>query len=220
VARPKVIDRDRVAEVALQILDTEGRDALSVDRIASEMGVRGPSLYYYYEDKHAILREVARLVLGDLDLDRTVSDWREWMLGVAMRFYSRVRDHPNAAALLVEYMPPSAVTVGLGRAARRLAEAGVPPATHMLLMEGSQKLVWGFTLQQAIRSQTGTTNEPTSGGPWPELQAARRANRMNDEQLLEASLRAFFVGVVASAADVDGPAARRPARRSNPGGLA
>ena len=81
MGRPAIITKERVAEVTLRIIDEEGLDAVSIERIASELGVRGPSLYHHFADKAAILTEVARLVLGDLDLDRPVGG----LAGVADR---------------------------------------------------------------------------------------------------------------------------------------
>jgi AcrR family transcriptional regulator len=197
VGRPRVINREKVAEVALAILDLDGVDGLSLERIATELGVRGPSLYYYYTDKAEILRAVAMRVLGDLALDREVSDWQKWMIDISMEFYSRVQDHPNAASLLIEYMPASTALRGFGHGARLLAEAGIDPTVQILLMEGTQKLVWGFTLQRAITALNASSGGETDAERWPELVAAQRANPWDDEELLEIALRMFIAGVTA-----------------------
>ena len=49
MARPRqaLIDRARLVESSLRILDTEGTDALTMQRIAQELGVRAPSLYHH-----------------------------------------------------------------------------------------------------------------------------------------------------------------------------
>ena len=40
-----MINKEKVAATALRLIDEEGLDALSMDRLAQEMAVRGPSLY-------------------------------------------------------------------------------------------------------------------------------------------------------------------------------
>jgi len=207
VGRPPVIVRDRVASVALEIIDNEGIDSLSIERIATELGVRGPSLYHHYADKAEILGEVARLVLGDLDMDQASDDWREWMVDVTLRFYRRVLEHPGAAAILLEYLPERSTLPGFGRAARLMTEADVDPVAQVLLMEGSEKLAWGWALQRAVmtvHADAGVLSRAAVNGRWPELASALRDNPWTDAALVEASVRAFIDGVV-------GPKRRRKA---------
>jgi TetR/AcrR family tetracycline transcriptional repressor len=202
VGRPAIINREKVADVALQILDDEGLDALSLERIAKEIGVRGPSLYHHFADKSEILTEVARLVLGDLDLDREVGDWQDWMVETSVTFYNRVLEHPNAAAVLMEFMPDASALPGFARAAKVLTEQGVDPSVQVLLMEGSEKIAWGWALQRAVMARNGDVRMSPAkiNSRWPELALAVRQSRWQDGQLLEASLRAFFAGVVEQAA--------------------
>lgn len=187
--------------MALAVLDEEGLAALSLDRIAQEMGVRAPSLYYHFNDKDDILAEVARLVVGDLAIDHDTLDWQQWLIDNCVLFYRRVMEHPNAAAIILEYLPASASIPGFGRAARVLTAAGVDPTLQVLVMEGAQQLAWGWTLYSAsvsARAEKALTPARLARR-WPELAAARRANPFTEEAMLEAALRAFFAGVFAVA---------------------
>ena len=184
--------------MALEIIDAEGLEALSLERIAQEIGVRGPSLYHHFADKNEILTEVARLVLGDLNLDRDVEDWQEWMIENCLNFYGRVLEHPNAAAVLLEFMPDASTLPGFAKGARVLTDQGVDPSVQVLLMEGSEKIAWGWALQRAIMARNGDVRMSSTkiNRRWPELALAVKESRWRDEQLLEASLRAFFAGVI------------------------
>ena len=211
MGRPAIITKERVAAVTLRIIDEEGLDAVSIERIASELGVRGPSLYHHFADKAAILTEVARLVLGDLDLDRPSEDWQEWLIGTSMLLYDRVLEHPSAAVILLQFLPDASMVPAFGRTARRLTEAGIDPAVQVLLMEGMEKLIWGWALQRALATGHADRLKPSVvGGRWPELSVAIRDSRWDDEALVRASLRAFIEGVIA----VPGVAAdgRRPTK--------
>ena len=208
MGRPAVISRERVATAALRLLDEEGVEALSIERIAKDIGVRGPSLYHHYTDKAEILSEVARLVLGDLHLDRPTDDWRRWMVDATMTLYRRVLEHPRAASILLEYMPDRSTVPGFGRAAKLLTSAGVEPASQVLLMEGSEKIAWGWALQRAVTANhSGRHLSPARiNGRWPELAVVVRDSNWTDEALVEATVRAFIDGVV-------GPQTGAPRRR-------
>ena len=158
----------------MRLIDEEGLEAVSIERIAQEVGVRGPSLYHHFPDKAAILSEVANLVLGDLDMKREVSDWREWMVGNGLTFYRRVLKHPRAAAILMQFLPDSAAVRGLALSAKMLTAEGVDPKVQALLMEGCEKIVWGWSLQRAFMALDGMHSISRSkiNGRWPELAKA------------------------------------------------
>lgn len=209
MGRPAVINRQKVAQAALRLIDEEGLDALSIERIATELGVRGPSLYHHFPDKAAILEEVARLVLGDLDLRRKVESWQRWMVENGLTFYRRVLEHPRAAAILMQFLPDSSAVRGLALTAKMLTEAGIDPTVQALLMEGCEKLVWGWSLQRAFMAVDGklVLSQARINGRWPELAKAveGRDRRWKDEEMLEAALYAFIDGVVAKQTSVTVP---------------
>ena len=186
MGRPALLNRDHVVRAALELLDEEGSVSLSVERIARRLGVRGPSIYHHFTDKSEILGEVARLVLGDLDVRRIDDDWREWMLAICLTFYRRVLDHPACAVLLLEHLAEWATISGLGVGARVLSRADVDPAVQLLLLEGSEKLTWGWALRRALATAADDAGED-----------AHRAACARDEAMLEATLRSFLSGVVA-----------------------
>jgi TetR/AcrR family tetracycline transcriptional repressor len=203
MGRPAVITRESVAETALRLIDEEGLEAVSLERIANEHNVRGPSLYHHFADKAAILTEVALLVLGDfVQLAQPANDWTDWMVDTSLTFYRRVMEHPRAAAILMQFMPDSTALPGFAHAAEMLTRAGVDPSLQVLIMEGCEKLAWGWSLQRAVTAQTGERLSPTKiNKRWPELAAAVRDSRWKDEDLLEESLRAFICGVLERAGE-------------------
>lgn len=50
------LDQDRVVDAAAAIADTEGLDALTLTRVAKELGVRQPALYRHVESYQDLLR--------------------------------------------------------------------------------------------------------------------------------------------------------------------
>lgn len=196
MGRPPLITREQVAEAALRIIDDEGVEALSMERIGREVGVRGPTLYHHFNDKAEILAETARLVLGHL-VDHEPADWQDYMINVSCNFYRRLVQHPNAAAILMQSLPDAAALPGMERAAQLLDEAGVDPALHLLLMEGTEKITWGWSLQRAAMLVQGDRLSPEKlGERWPTLARAAAAAAMSDEEMLERSIRAFHAGVM------------------------
>ncbi|MFI1957562.1 TetR/AcrR family transcriptional regulator C-terminal domain-containing protein [Streptomyces althioticus] len=53
------LDRRRVAETALKLLNEVGLDGLTLRAIAKELDVKAPALYWHFKDKQALLDEMA-----------------------------------------------------------------------------------------------------------------------------------------------------------------
>ena len=67
------LDRRRVADTALRLLNETGLDGLTLRAIARELDVKAPALYWHFKDKQALLDEMAtemyRRMLADTELD-------------------------------------------------------------------------------------------------------------------------------------------------------
>jgi AcrR family transcriptional regulator len=80
--------RDEVIDAAERILEAEGLDAVTMRRLAAELGMQAPSLYKHVKDKaeiEAALQERAlrqqAAVLGDaVDLQALAVAYRRWAL--------------------------------------------------------------------------------------------------------------------------------------------
>jgi AcrR family transcriptional regulator len=86
------------------ILEVEGSDALTMARVASDVGVRAPSLYKHVRSRGELIRLVANDV-GDelasaLDAAATTGDPRSDLRAIAETFRSWALAHPQAYMLL------------------------------------------------------------------------------------------------------------------------
>ena len=103
-ARPP-LSTEQVLTTALQILDTEGLQALTMRRLGQALDRKPMTLYRYAADKAALLDGVVALVLSDLAIDPGAADWREELRGVAVRFRHLALAHPNVVPLLITGPP-------------------------------------------------------------------------------------------------------------------
>lgn len=60
------LDRNAVIAAAVRIVDREGLPALSMTRLAAELGIRGPSLYAHVQGQAGLRRELWLWVVADL----------------------------------------------------------------------------------------------------------------------------------------------------------
>lgn len=66
-ARRAPLTRGRVLSTAVELADAAGIDALTVRRLAEQLGVEAMSLYYHVPNKEAILDGIVDLVFGEVE---------------------------------------------------------------------------------------------------------------------------------------------------------
>src|SRR5207253_7538085 len=76
------LDRQTVARAALRLLDRAGLDGLTVRKLAGELGVQAPALYWHFRNKEELLEEMATTVFLDAVRDsgwpHPDANWPEW----------------------------------------------------------------------------------------------------------------------------------------------
>jgi DNA-binding transcriptional regulator YhcF (GntR family) len=87
------LNRDEVVRMALAIADTEGLAALSMRRIASELGVSTMALYRYVGGKDVLVVQMVDAALAEFPLGTPPDDWREAIAMVARVHWAAYRRH-------------------------------------------------------------------------------------------------------------------------------
>ena len=182
------------------IIDEVGIDDFGLERLAADLKIRAPSLYYHFRGKGEILSEVARLVTVDVKVpvEPPMDRWPEWFVEIATRFRRSVLRHPNAAPLLVQYFPRRFTLSTYERGALVLQRAGVPVELHAMIFEGLDELAFGSALISAARRTGGQTDLYPDLDPdrQPNLHKAAEANAWTEEELFREAVRSFLKGVL------------------------
>jgi AcrR family transcriptional regulator len=88
--------REQIAEAALRIADREGYDAVTMRRVASELGAGTMTLYHYVGNKDELASLMDDALMGQLLVpdDELADDWREGMAQIARQSYECFKRHP------------------------------------------------------------------------------------------------------------------------------
>jgi len=93
--------KQRELQSALEIIDRDGVDGLSMRRLSDEVGRDPTVLYRHVPNKAALLDGVVEIVLGQLRVDSADPDWVAQLRTVAHDFRRLALAHPNVVPLLV-----------------------------------------------------------------------------------------------------------------------
>ena len=143
------LSRERSVQVALAIADSEGLEALTMRRLARELGVEAASLYHHISGKSQILDGLVDAVAAEIDAPVSSSDWRQAIGQRAHNTRAVLRSHPWAVSLMASRTNPGPATLGLLETGIRCFREGgfsVVQAAHAISVVDSY--VHGFVLQE------------------------------------------------------------------------
>jgi AcrR family transcriptional regulator len=95
-ARP-ALDRDRIVAAALAIVDADGVAALSLRRLADDLGVTPMSLYWHVADKAELLELVGNAILAEIEVPPAAGSWEQQLRDVHRAMFDVLLRHRNAA---------------------------------------------------------------------------------------------------------------------------
>ncbi|MFJ5694787.1 TetR/AcrR family transcriptional regulator C-terminal domain-containing protein [Arthrobacter sp. NPDC093125] len=95
------LSRELVLSTALELVDSEGLEALTMRRLGQELGRDPMSLYRYAANRAALLDGVTELVLKELAIFPDDKDWQTQLRRIAHDLRLLALRHPNVVPLLV-----------------------------------------------------------------------------------------------------------------------
>jgi TetR/AcrR family tetracycline transcriptional repressor len=100
------LTRAAIVRRALKIGESEGLDAVSLRRLASEFGVTPMALYRHVRDKQDLINAMAELAMEGLDLTvgfRASMRWTDRMRRAMLNFRDQMDERPLAIQLQIAY---------------------------------------------------------------------------------------------------------------------
>ena len=178
-AAPRVpLTKERVLRAAIDLADAGGIEALSMRRLAKELGVEAMSLYNHVANKDAILDGIIDAVVGEIELPPAGADWRAAIRQSAISARNVFVRHRWASSL--QMSRPSAGPARLRHMdwmLRTLREAGFSKELTYDALHILDSHILGFTLlhlsvpssAEAMRGMASTFLQQLASDQYPYL---------------------------------------------------
>ncbi len=141
------LTRDRICESALEVIDENGLEGLSMRTLASTLGVKASSLYYHFGSKDELMTGVTEFLYRTLGRPPSDGDWTEQVKGTFIQLRDFIQTHPNATSLLVRDLARSPVAKKRANVLLRLlGRAGLTPDASASLISNLVALLVGHSL--------------------------------------------------------------------------
>ena len=166
------LSRERVLRAAVALADQSGIESLTMRRLGQELGVEAMSLYNHVANKDDILDGIVDLVLSDIDVPPSGTDWKPAMRHRAISAHEVLLAHPWAAMLVMSrYNIGPGMTRYLDATLGRLREGGFSIEGALDAWNTLDSHLYGFTLQELNLPFDVSETQQVSASVLPQIPA-------------------------------------------------
>jgi TetR/AcrR family transcriptional regulator, tetracycline repressor protein len=156
--------RDDVLAGAVDLLDAEGLDALTMRKLAASLNVQAGALYWHFACKGALVEAIADRLVAGVGGPGTMGGgtWDEQLTGLAMRLRHALLAHRDGARVVTETACAAggASSLLVGRTSTELLiAAGCPPEQAFWLTFALIHYVLGQTMGEQARAEFAARSE-------------------------------------------------------------
>ena len=172
------LSKATVTDRALKLADADGLEALTIRKLAQDLGVTPMALYWHFRSKEDLLEGVAEQIWSEIDVPVDPSvPWPDQLQGGLESLIGVLRAHPAAPQLLLEHEKRNEAALRATEAALEILRSAGFDAQHA--SEIARSTLW-----------TGIMLVMSESGYHPELSQDERAEWQRRSQIELAMLPA------------------------------
>ena len=163
------LTQEQVVRRAVELMAEAGLEALTLRRLAADLGVSAPTLYWHVRNKRQLLDLMAEALVaraGRSTAPAPGQPWWEWLADRARRMFRVLVSHRDAALVV---------------AGNRPTEATLPDIEQVL----ASLVTVGFSPPEALRTILSISNYVIGCAVERQAEEARDADPERDARLLE-----------------------------------
>ncbi|MEP6461959.1 MAG: TetR/AcrR family transcriptional regulator C-terminal domain-containing protein [Frankiaceae bacterium] len=175
------LTRDDVVRAAVALLDDVGLEGLTLRRLAADLGVSAPTLYWHVRHKRELLDLMAEAIIveagGRSGAPAPGQPWWEWLAEQGRLQWRALVTHRDAALVVAGNRPTDSSLPFVEETIHSLVTAGFAPGDALENLFAVGHYVIGCALEyqaESARQQQGVADVAPPGrlSGWPYLAAA------------------------------------------------
>jgi AcrR family transcriptional regulator len=168
---------DHILAGAVDLVDEQGADALSMRSLAQRLESGTATLYRHFANRSELVSMVIDHILGEVDLDaQAIAElpWQQACTLFAQHMFDALGRHGNVASLLIEYTPigPNALA-NRERCLSVFLDNGFPPAVAARAYATLARYVLGFAIQLSGTAAVAGRQDAELSAAFHELDPSR-----------------------------------------------
>ena len=194
--RARQLNKTGIAAAALAIADAEGFAAVSMRRIAQELGVGTMSLYYYAKSKAELMSAMDDALMAEVLVPTLPEDWREALTAIALRTRDVFVRHPWALSSMQSAPPGENAMLHMEQCLAALAKTSMTTEAKLTLLALVDDFVFGYALRETAADPVvdmDAARKRLATGAFPELtKAFGKKRRLSIPNRFDLGLKAIF----------------------------
>jgi TetR/AcrR family tetracycline transcriptional repressor len=152
--------REQVVDTAIALLDAGGLDALTMRKLATQLGVQAGALYWHFASKRALLDAMADRFVEGVSDDLPAGTWEEQVATAAWRLRQALLSHRDGARVMAGTFVAEPNTVLAGNAVIEILQgAGLPPDQAGWAAFAAFHFVLGHTLEEQAQAELAESGD-------------------------------------------------------------
>ena len=151
VGRASPLTRESIIAAALSLLDEVGYEGLTTRRLAQELSVRSPALYWHFRSKRELSDALALAMVSPHDWpgpDTAELGPPEWLAARAHAFREALLAHRDGAVIHAGTSPNAELLPGLDEQIAALVAYGFSPEGALSTLQAVSRYTVGWVLEE------------------------------------------------------------------------
>jgi TetR/AcrR family transcriptional regulator, tetracycline repressor protein len=191
----KGLTRDVLIEAGLKLLDEVGLDGLTVRRLAAELGVQSPALYWHIRTKQELLDGMANAIIlrAGMGPPRPGETWQEWLTRRAWAYRRSLLASRDGARVVASAVRGGEAVRHFEEELAAMVERGFTPVQALRTITALSHYINGHVLQEQAVVGAQPAERPDLS-ELPTLAAALAAASPIGDDVFAYGLRVFIAG--------------------------
>jgi TetR/AcrR family tetracycline transcriptional repressor len=144
------LDRKRVVDEAVALLDADGLDHVTLRKLAARLGVQAPTLYWHIPNKAALITAIAEEILtpSPATAIHEGQRWQDWLLDLALGLRRALLAHPDGARIISIAQMSRNMAALSELAMSTLVARGLPLHRARVMVLTVERVTIGFVLEE------------------------------------------------------------------------
>ena len=164
------VSQELIVDTAMRLLERDGLEGVSFRKLAGELGVSAPTLYWHIDSKRRLLDLMAERLMSETHRRASLSPqpdelWWEWLERRTAAMYDTLVSHRDAPRVVAGNRPTVGALPAIESALATLVDAGFEPAeaVEVIVMLGA--FATGCALEMQAESERGLEHHDGELGP-------------------------------------------------------
>jgi TetR/AcrR family tetracycline transcriptional repressor len=192
----KGLTRAVLIEAGLKLLDEVGLDGLTVRRLATELGVQSPALYWHIRTKQELLDGMANAIIlrAGMGPPRSGESWQEWLARRARSYRASLLASRDGARVVSAAVRGGDAVRHFERELAAMVERGFTPVQALRTITALSHYINGHVLQEQAVVAASERGEQPDLSELPTLAAAVRSGSPIGDEVFEYGLTILIKG--------------------------